>query len=66
MDKRSKMKQEKEFINCPRCDACVSVINGKIARHERGLGYVPYKLYHRVSKKHGTSVKELAKGSLCK
>ena len=55
----------KEFISCPECNSCISVINGKISRHERGLGYVPYRLYHKISKVTGRSVKDLAKSSIC-
>lgn len=58
-------KPDKEFISCPGCGACVSVIDGRISRHEKGLGYVPYRLYHKIQKITGTSVKEQAKANLC-
>ncbi len=58
---------EKEFRECPECDVCISIINGKVSRHERGLGYIPYRLYHAfVRRKCGSSVKEQAKANLCK
>lgn len=57
---------KKEYDNCPVCNACVLVTNGKIARHERGLGYTPYRLYHKIERITGTSVKEQAKNNHCK
>ncbi len=60
------MSKEKEFRECPECGACISIINGKVSRHERGLGYNPYRLYHGMSRRSGTPVKELAKKNLCK
>ena len=54
-----------ECRECPNCGTYVPIINGKISRHERGLSYVPYRLYHKISKINGTSVKEQAKSNLC-
>lgn len=56
----------KEYRQCPVCDSYVAVINGKIARHEKGLSYVPYRLYHKIEKISGSSVKQQAKNNLCK
>ncbi len=55
-----------EIRICPECGQGIRVINGKIARHERGLAYVPYKLYQKICKITGTSVKEQARKNLCK
>ena len=60
------MPKSKEFRSCPSCGACVSVIQGKISRHERGLGYVPYRLYKGIEQRTGNSVKDQAKKNLCK
>ena len=60
------MTNEKEFRECPECGVCISIINGKVSPHERGLGYIPYRLYHAFARKGGSSVKEQAKANLCK
>ncbi len=55
-----------DIITCPDCRKIgVSILDGKITRHEAGLAYVPYKMYQRITKKHGGSVKEMAKRNLC-
>ena len=54
------------YEDCPCCNCCsIRVTNGKIARHEKGLGYVPYRFYHKRAVKYGYSVKEQAKRDLC-
>ena len=55
-----------EIRICPECGQGVRVTNGKIARHEKGLAYVPYGFYLRISKISGTSVKEQTRNNLCK
>lgn len=56
----------KEFDDCPCCPTwCIAVINGKIVRHEKGLGYVPYRLYHRIERKTGTSIRDQMRKNLC-
>jgi hypothetical protein len=56
----------KTYEDCPCCcNWSIAVIDGKIVRHERGLGYVPYRSYHRISKKFGDSVKSLMRDNLC-
>jgi len=55
-----------EIRVCPECGQGVRVTNNKIARHERGLAYVPYKLYKNIFRITGTSVKKQAKHNLCK
>ncbi len=57
---------KREFRECPECGVCISIINGKVSRHEKGLGYTPYRLYHAFARKGGGSVKEQAKKNLCK
>ena len=59
------MKMRDDIILCPECEVEISVLDGKIARHERGLAYIPYKLYKKIEKISGTSVKEQAKRNLC-
>lgn len=59
------MSNEKEIINCPYCNAPVSVIKGFIATHERGLSYTPYKLYHNIKRITGQSVRIQAKNNKC-
>ena len=58
------------FISCPECvTASVRVQDGRIIRHERGLGYVPYRLYHKFHRRHPRNsrltVKAQAKRNLC-
>lgn len=55
-----------EYDTCPRCRACVRFNNGKMVAHERGLGYVPYRMYQKISRISGTPVKELYKNNICK
>lgn len=56
----------RDYTNCPRCDACVSIKNGKLANHERGLGYVPYRLYHRIARIGKLSVRKQYDSNICK
>jgi len=40
------------FIDCPCCNAgVIRVKNGKIDRHEQGLRFIPYRLYHALESK---------------
>ena len=55
-----------EYDSCPRCGACVRFTEGKMVAHERGLGYVPYRLYQRILRISGTSVKEQYQNNICK
>ena len=65
-----KMQQNLDYIACPECN-CISirVTDGKIARHESGLGYVPYRLYRALRKRHPDdptmSIREQMKRNLC-
>jgi len=44
-------KREFSFETCPVCPWwSIRVVNGKIVRHERGLGYVPYELYRKIER----------------
>jgi len=54
-----------DIIICPECGIGISVINGKIARHEKGLAYIPYGLYKRIERITKKSIKEQAKSNLC-
>lgn len=56
----------KEYDECPECRHYVLSTNGKLARHEVGLGYTPYRLYKKLERISGTSVKEQAKKNKCK
>lgn len=61
---------KKEYDECPCCDNwSIAVINGRVVRHESGLGYVPYRLYHAFAKHYpndeSMSVKNQAKRQLC-
>ena len=57
---------EKDIEICPICEATsVSVINGKMVRHERGLGYVPYRLYWKLAKGNREEMKRQARVNLC-
>jgi len=56
----------KEYVTCPCCPCWgIAVINGRIVRHETGLGYVPYRLYHHIEKRTGTSVRDQMRKNLC-
>jgi hypothetical protein len=63
------MKCDSYYIECPGCPIGIRVSQGRIARHERGLGYVPYGLYHLLEKRHpedsSMTVKAQAKRQLC-
>ena len=54
------------YTTCPDCAIVgIRTVNAKIARHERGLRYIPYKLYERIAFLSGTSVKNQMKTNLC-
>ena len=55
-----------EYDNCPYCGIALRVTNNKFVRHERGLPYMPYKLYKAIERLTGTPVKEQSKKNLCK
>ena len=55
-----------EIRTCPECGCGVRLNSqSKFLRHERGLAYVPYKLYHKFARITGSSVKEQVKNNLC-
>lgn len=56
---------ENDFIECPCCQAGgIRVHKGKIDRHETGLRYIPYRLYHRFEGRK-KPVTELMQKNLC-
>jgi hypothetical protein len=57
--------RERDVISCPCCDVDISIYNKKIPRHERGLRYVPYGLYHGFSRMSGSFINDLARRNLC-
>jgi hypothetical protein len=63
------MEKNFDYIECPECPTGIRVTNGRIVRHEVGLGYVPYDLYHLFAKRHKNdpkmTVKAQAKRQLC-
>lgn len=57
---------QNDIIVCPECNYAIRLRNGIISRHERGLSYLPYRLYQKILIITGTSIKEQAKNNLCK
>lgn len=56
----------KEYLECPCCNNwSIAVIDGKIVRHETGLGYIPYRFYHGVERRSGRSVREQMQKNIC-
>jgi len=55
-----------EFVTCNGCGFTgVPCYDGILVRHERGLGYIPYRLYKKIERKTGTPVREQMRKSLC-
>lgn len=53
------------YDECPCCSNwSVKVSNNTIVRHEKGLGYVPYRIYHKMEKT-PEGVRAMAKRNLC-
>ena len=55
-----------DCIECPVCGVGgIMVRQGKIPRHERGLCYMPYRLYKKFERHGGTPLREIMQKNKC-